>query len=343
MRTYKVSGKKGLRWGVDYVDDRGRRVRKVVADTRKKAEAYLARVRVDLERGTYHDAGRYSLTVGELVGVAKTKRVRTLDAQLVMLRRLVAMLGADRPVSSLKLQDWEAVRDELERTGAAKPATRNCYLSALHSTIRLALRRGRLGRDPLEHVRPERMDNIRNRTASTDEEARLWAACGKQADRTLLALSLYTAARRGEIHKAQFEHFDLDGATWWLPHTKSGKPRTLPLPEVAITEVRRLRDERRARGCDRLFPGVDVGALGARFRRLRNRAGLENIGLHDLRRTAATRAVVAGVPLPTVMSVLGHSNLASTARYLAITAEHSRPFAEAMPARPPEIPPDDTA
>lgn len=342
MRIYSVKGKKGTRWGVDYVDDRGRRVRKVVADSKAQAEGYLARVRVALDRGTYNDPGRYDLTMAELVPICRTKMLRRLEPEVQLLQRVVRMIGPDFEVRRLRLEHWEDVRAQLEIEGAMKPASRNRYLSALRSTVRLAVRRGQLGEDPLKHARFEREDNARRRLISEAEEARLWGACKGVEDRAMLALALYAAARRSELHRARFEHFDAPARTWWLPDTKSGKPRTLPLPQLVLDEVWRLQTARGAGPKDPLFLGK-VHCLSARFVRLRDRAGLEDLGLHDLRRTAATRAITAGVPLPTVMSVLGHTSLASTSRYVAITAEHSRAFAEALPQRPRPIPPDDTA
>lgn len=335
VRTYSVASKRsptGKRWGVDYVDDQNKRVRKIVANTENEANAYLARVRVALERGTYYDSGRDTLTLGELIEVARTKGTKSAHRDVERLRQVAGLLGEDRLIRTITPAVWEEVRSTLMARGLRAPASRNRVLISLRSTIRRAIRLELLATDPLRHTQHEREDNIRHRTLVGTEEERLWKACCCQTDRTVLALALHTAARCGEMHRARFGDFDLEAMSWHLPRTKNGKPRTLPLTPTVLREVQALRAE--ADG-EQLFTCKTPSALSQRMMRIRDRAGVTDIGLHDLRRSAATRAIVAGVPLTTVLNVLGHSNLKTAHRYLAITAEHTRAFAEAMPADPP--------
>ncbi len=60
-------------------------------------------------------------------------------------------------------------------------------------------------------------------------------------------------------------------------------------------------------------------------------AGLPSIRCHDLRHTAATLMLAAGVPLATISRTLGHSTLAITADiYAAVTPDLRREAADAM-------------
>ena len=62
-------------------------------------------------------------------------------------------------------------------------------------------------------------------------------------------------------------------------------------------------------------------------------AGLPDIRCHDLRHTAATLQLAAGVPLATISRTLGHSSLAITADlYAAVTPDLRREAADAMDA-----------
>ena len=49
--------------------------------------------------------------------------------------------------------------------------------------------------------------------------------------------------------------------------------------------------------------------------RVRRKAGIEDVRLHDLRHTHASHAVMNGVPVPVVSRMLGHSNVRMTLRY----------------------------
>jgi len=51
------------------------------------------------------------------------------------------------------------------------------------------------------------------------------------------------------------------------------------------------------------------------WNRVRERAGLAGVRLHDLRHTYASQAVMKGVPLPVVARLLGHRNVRMTMRY----------------------------
>ena len=65
---------------------------------------------------------------------------------------------------------------------------------------------------------------------------------------------------------------------------------------------------------DRL-PGTHLTDLQRPWRRIRARAGLEDVRFHDLRHSFASRALALGESLPMIGRLLGHSQVATTARY----------------------------
>lgn len=67
------------------------------------------------------------------------------------------------------------------------------------------------------------------------------------------------------------------------------------------------------------------------FIRLRDRLGLREVRLHDLRHFAATRLLGAGIPVRTVSGRLGHANAATTLGvYAHILTESDREAAETL-------------
>jgi integrase len=67
---------------------------------------------------------------------------------------------------------------------------------------------------------------------------------------------------------------------------------------------------------------LDFRAFAFRWKRAIRRAGLKGLQFRDLRRTAATALHDSGIPLKTISVMLGHSDVRTTIRYLAIKNEN---------------------
>jgi integrase len=68
-------------------------------------------------------------------------------------------------------------------------------------------------------------------------------------------------------------------------------------------------------------PGGRLIDLQPFWQRLRARAGLKDARIHDLRHTFASAAVAAGQGLPMIGKLLGHTQVATTARYAHLAAD----------------------
>jgi integrase len=117
-----------------------------------------------------------------------------------------------------------------------------------------------------------------------------------------------------------------------LPDSKTGaKVVHLGQPAIDVLEnIGRLQDN----------PWVIVGALpGARlsdlqpfWRRVRARAGLKDVRIHDLRHTFASTAVASGQGLPMIGKLLGHTQVQTTARYAHLAADPVKSAADQVSA-----------
>ena len=80
-----------------------------------------------------------------------------------------------------------------------------------------------------------------------------------------------------------------------------------------------------AYGCDYVFPSPITGrpspSLGFPWRRIRARAGLQDLRLHDLRHSFASFLVNEGVSLYVVQALLGHANARTTQRYAHLASD----------------------
>lgn len=127
--------------------------------------------------------------------------------------------------------------------------------------------------------------------------------------RPLIILATETGMRRGELLSVQWADVDLIARTIRVLKTKNGHPRIVPLTPLAIQTLSSME----MRG-DRILPVTPNGVRLA-WERLRKRAGLEDLRLHDLRHEAVSRFFEAGLNVPEVALISGHRDPRMLFRY----------------------------
>jgi len=133
----------------------------------------------------------------------------------------------------------------------------------------------------------------------------------------ILRLLVYTGARLSEILTLQWSWIHWDEGYARLPDSKTGT-KTVPLPQPALDVLRKISDEH-GRSGKFVFPGTrsDTHFTGIQkpWQRIRLRAGLPDVRIHDLRHCFASTAVAHGESLYLVGAVLGHRTTSTTQRY----------------------------
>jgi integrase len=146
-----------------------------------------------------------------------------------------------------------------------------------------------------------------------------------------IMLLLLTGARRNEITQARWEHLDWEKRTLLVPVSKSGKPRVIALNAMAMELLRSIRP---GQGNPYIFPSPVTGqpspSLHFPWQRIRVRAGLPDLRLHDLRHSFASFLVNQGISLYVVQGLLGHAHARYTQRYAHLTPDTLRDAAEAV-------------
>ena len=157
-----------------------------------------------------------------------------------------------------------------------------------------------------------------------------WLAA--QAVKTLML----TGARRAEVAQAKWGYIDWKGNTLLVPVAKSGKPRHVSLSDAAVDVLRGVYDRAEARGPDDYVFDACVRSNNFHWQwdRMRKRAGLGDVRMHDLRHSFASRLVKKGVSLYVVQNLLGHSTPAMTQRYAHLDKETLKGAADLVSAIP---------
>jgi integrase len=133
--------------------------------------------------------------------------------------------------------------------------------------------------------------------------------------RPLITLAIETGMRRGELRSIRWKDVDQTARTIRILKTKNGHPRTIPLTPKAIEILASLE-----RKDERVFP-VTPNAVRLAWERLRKRAGLEDLRLHDLRHEAVSRFFEYGLTVPEVALISGHHDPRMLSRYTHLRPE----------------------
>jgi integrase len=196
---------------------------------------------------------------------------------------------------------------------------------AVRYSLKLARKWGKLPTDTSDPTASFRAapDVERQVFLSNDQIMRLQGALAADPNQNAanaIRLLLLTGARRNEVLQARWENVDLVNRVLRVPLSKSNRVRHVHLNEAAIELVSAL-----PRNNEFLFPLDDTGrppaSLYFPWDRIRKRAGLHGVRLHDLRHTFASVLVNNGVSLFIVQKLLGHAHPKATQRYAHLSEQ----------------------
>lgn len=335
------------RWraAITVTDAMGRPTRRYLsAATEREVRSRLSKAR-DVRR---ERSGTLGAWIETWLGTVRGRvRYATFVAYRGALDRHVAPLLGHLALSDLKPSQIEAMLGELVASKGLALTTVSGIRRSLVACLQDALRDGLLARNPASLARAPRGQAPRRRALTPDEVRTLLAT----DPGPLVILAITTGLRRGELVALAWVDIDLPGRRLHVRHgaTRAARKgyviaepktarsiRTLVLPALAVAALERQRDhqdlQREAAGEAWRETGlvltsddgrmVDPSIASRTFAEAAARAGLGRVRLHDGRHTAATIAILAGVPIPDVSRSLGHANAAITMAVYSHPSEH---------------------
>ena len=290
--------------------------------TKQAAIKWFISVEEQLEAASFGALRPTHITLGELVKrysneVTPAKRAATTE--LRRLQRLIRDSLSSLRVSQLTSQAIAAFRDRRLLDGR-----RTCHydLILIRHCLKIAINEWglMLSSNPVNRVKMPPSPPARNRRLESGEFERLKEAA-KQTKNPhiwpIIVFAIETGMRRGEILGLRWEHVDLDRRIAYLPLTKNGSSREVPLSTKAAQVLAR---QRQHNDTTSPFP-VTPNGFRLAWDRLRSRAGLVDLRFHDLRHEAISRFFELGLNIPEVAVISGHKDPRMLFRYTHLRAE----------------------
>lgn len=233
-----------------------------------------------------------------------------------MTRQLVREFGPMRldEIDALRIEQWLT-----RRAQDVKATTANHGLRFLKNMLARAKKWGYLETNPAEGIRQLDEEPPGEHYLDQEQSDRLVAGAPPHL-KPIIRLALLTGMRRGELLALRWDQVDLAGRQVTVISRKGRKVRTrfVALNDDAVRVLERVPKHTKH---DRVFTyrGKPVASVKRSWEIARSRAGLPDARFHDLRHTWASRLVMKGVDLYTLMDLGGWSTVAMVQRYARFT------------------------
>ncbi len=299
---------------------------------RTRAILIVAQVRNGVDPAAKRDADRRAATVAELADrydrehvALRVKPSTAKGYRRVLKRTILPALGRLR-LTEVTRADIAKLHHDMRHV----PYDANRCLEIISKMFSLAELWGLRpdGSNPRKHIK-KYPEEKRERFLSPAELRRVGEVLREMEDEGVelssaiaaVRLLILTGCRLSEIMTLRWEHVDLDGGALRLPDSKTGA-KVVHIGQPAVDALRGIEP---VPGNPWVIPGIKPGAnlsdLQPFWQRVRARAGLKDVRIHDLRHTFASTAVAAGQGLPMIGKLLGHTQVQTTARYAHLAAD----------------------
>ncbi len=332
---------RGIRYDVKLRRPDGTQYQKTFR-TKKEAEQYEAMQVTAHAQGTWLDDRSSKVTFGEVaqkwLTSNPTKRQHTLDRDHGTLQRHILPTLGHIPIRNIRRTD---IINLVQTWIAAKyaPTTIKRMKTTLSSVFNLAIAEEIIHKSPVHKIQTPRIDANDGRPLTGDEAQRLLEAIGEHFY-ALIFIMLTTGIRWSEAAGLEVRHFrplstpptlSIEQGLHSIANGKVIEPtkskasnRVIPLTQLQVETISthlKMTGRTAADAGEPLFTSPTGNSLDYSNFRERHwkpaieKAGLTGLTTKDIRKTASTNLVSAGVDLKTVTAIMGHEDIRTTLRH----------------------------
>lgn len=220
-----------------------------------------------------------------------------------------------------------------------KPATVNRERSCLSRMFNMTIKLGKATYNPVSQVEKLKEVNKRSRIMTDDEFQKLITVCDTnpslQVLKAFVIVGRLTCMRRGELLNLKKADVDFTRGRYGIItilKSKSGTPKVIFLSELLSRYLRKLILESASEYVLKFDRSGDVRSRFAKLwrKKLLKKAGVEGLWFHDIRRTGSTVLYESTGDVRAAQTVLDHSTVSTTERYLVVSEESSQEAVDAL-------------
>lgn len=285
-------------------------------DTKAKARSWASEIETQFGRGD-GVAGNYTLSdLFKEYADRVSSNKKGSRWEIIRLKKFEQYTLTNKQLLTLRREDIEHWIDE--RLAEVKPSSVNRELNLISHCLTHARRWRWMAHNPMQDLQRPKNPPHRERLISTDEIKTFLAAAGYTEDAPVVTqrhkvaiaflLAIETAMRAGELCSLLPEHLEYDTRTAFLPETKNGHPRRVPLSREAVRLFKRLPET------EGLVIGMSSGTLSSHFKAVLRKTKIEGLTFHDTRHEAITR-MASKLDVLDLARAVGHKNIKQLQTY----------------------------
>lgn len=338
------------KWVIDFTC-KGKRITRVIGESKREAEAALAAMKSDILREKY-GLGRasrqevlfetHAKEYLELCSRQSKKSWKSDELSVASLNRFFK--GETLPsITPEKVERYRAARKvEAAKNSKAgtpiSPATCNRELAALKTLLSKAVEWGRIEVNPAARVKLLKEPPGRERILTEGEAKKLLEVASAEF-RPVIITALGTGARRGEILNLKWADLDFVMGVITIVNSKSGRSRKIPMSGAVASALGAVpkhgeyvfwNPETKTRIKDIKTAWAATCARAKKNPDNEKDPGITGVRFHDLRHTALTWMLQGGADIMSVSKIAGHASIVMTQRYCHASPESMRRAVEKL-------------
>ncbi|KJV72719.1 phage integrase family protein [Orientia tsutsugamushi str. UT76] len=238
----------------------------------------------------------------------------------------------NKKISEITKEDIQKIFDEI--TARKHYVTANSILKLLSPIFNKAIEWGLIEKNPVCGIKRHKEES-RSRYVTSEEMGRVMKVLAEKensklteeqkqskiSEKLFLFTALFTAARSGNILAMKWNEISISEKIWCIPKTKTKNGKTLYIG-LADKLIEVLQNRKLCSKSEWVFPSpkdnskhISHSTIHQAWAKIRKKAGIQNVTIHDLRRTFATWMKNNGETLDTISQILGHSDTNMTKIY----------------------------